>query len=101
MPMAKIILGDQEFDCEAELRGETATYCGTLPSPIRDSQALSFWEAYENAVEGMMLKAVEILEQQMANQSFRVVVDDREYLGADVDLQVFPTAGDVSFTLPE
>ena len=99
MIRAKILLGDQEFECEVEVRSGAVTYYGTLPSPIDDKQALDFWRAYEEAVTGTMLREVEALEQQLASESCRVVIGDKEYQGASIDLQVFPSTNAFSFTI--
>jgi len=96
MRQAKIFLGEQEFECEVEVCGVVGTYCGTLSSSIENKRSLNFWQAYEEAVIGMTLREVEALEQRMPEESCRVVIGDKEYHGANVDLQV-PNSGPARF----
>lgn len=101
MRQAKIFLGEQEFECEVDVCGDAGTYCGTLTSSIENKRSLNFWRAYEEAVIGMTLREVDALEQQMPDESCRVVIGEKEYHGANVDLQVFPSTNTFSFTISE
>ncbi len=101
MAVAKIVLGDQKLDCKVRFEEQSGIYFGTLLGSIEDKEALKFWMDYEDAVNGIMLQEVDFLEQEMSGHSFRVVLGNDEFGGADVDLQIYPSTLAVSFTIPQ
>lgn len=100
MATVKIVLGSQTFECEVVTRDHERTYRGKLPGAIDDKEALRFWAEYEEVVTGCMFRHVDSLEREMKSHPFRVLFGKNEYLGADVDLQIYPSTLAVSFTIP-
>jgi hypothetical protein len=99
MNQVLVTLGMQEILCKGELCGQV--YKGLLTSPIIEKETLEFWSAYEDAVDKTMLSEVEVLENKMHQYNFHVSFDGNRFLGADVDLQIYPSCMAMSFSIPD
>jgi len=98
---ARILLGKQQIVCLVEPSPtKENTYEGRLTVSIADASAASFWIAYEQAVNVVLLAEVDLLEERLATLPFFVVIDDRRFQASDVDLQIYPSSGRLSFTVP-
>jgi hypothetical protein len=97
---AKIVLGGQQIVCSVKLSSQNEnTYEGRLTEAISDVSAAEFWSAYDHAVNEMLLVEVDKLEKRLVCLPFFIIVDGERFHAADVDLQIYPSSGRLSFTV--
>lgn len=89
------------MSCKVVLTGVNGkTYKGKLASAIEDPQAARFWADFEGAVDDVALVHVDQLEARLAALPYFVVFDGRTFRATEVDLQIMPSEGSFSFTVP-
>ena len=99
---AELVLGEQRMVCSVRLSSQKEnTYEGLLSAPLSDPGAAEFWRAYDRAVNDVSLLAVDELERRLARLPFFVVVGENRFHAAAVDLQIYPSSRQVSFSLTQ
>jgi hypothetical protein len=83
-----------------DVHGCDGRFEGIISLQQAPSDLCRLFERWEEVVEGQMFSLLDDIEERIAAQDLRVVLDDGTT--ADVeDLQVFPSSGTVSFKIKQ
>lgn len=94
-----VVLEGQTIPCEGKFYDQV--YKGRLSNPIEEKKVLEFWNEYESAVNNLLLTEVDTLESNMTEFQFFVLVNGMKFSGSEIDLQIYPSAMTLSFSVPK